>query len=289
MLICLPSAAYRAAVPRSRFYIADLRPPPYFLAEFCTPIVRLQQGGVLAKRCFLTAQWRDLLMLNYEADEAVLRPYVPLGTELDLHDGRAYLSVVAFRFLNTRALGIPIPGHRDFEEMNLRFYVRRECAGDIRRAVVFIRELVPCRAAPSPLLHAIYNEPYLALPMRHRVTGVPLTVEYSWYLQDRWQTIAAGAGEPGIIPSAGSHEEFITEHYWGYTRQRDGGTIEHRVEHPQWKVWPANQIRIEADFDALYDPMLAEMLTTPVSAFIAEGSAISVYQPERVPLSRAAA
>jgi len=227
-------------------------------------------------------------MLNYEADEAVLRPYVPPGTELDVHDGRAYLSVVAFRFLDTRVLGIPIPGHRDFEEMNLRFYVRRECADEVRRAVVFIRELVPRRAIAA-VARAIYNEPYIALPMRHHVAGVPPTVEYSWYLRGHWHTLAARAEEPGIIPLAGSHEEFITEHYWGYTRQRDGGTIEYRVEHPQWKVWSANQIRIDADFGALYDPAFAEMLTTPASAFIAEGSAVSVYQPERVPRSRAAA
>ena len=35
-----------------------------------------------------------------------------------------YVSLVGFMFKNTRLLNIPIPFHTDFEEVNLRFYVK---------------------------------------------------------------------------------------------------------------------------------------------------------------------
>ena len=97
----------------------------------------------MTRRPFLTACWRHLVMLNFTADPALLEPYVPPGTQLDFHDGRTFLSIVGFRFLNTRILGIPIPFHTNFDEVNLRFYVRRETPAGPRRGVVFIREIVP--------------------------------------------------------------------------------------------------------------------------------------------------
>jgi uncharacterized protein YqjF (DUF2071 family) len=242
----------------------------------------------LTSRRFLTAHWRDLLILSYEADPTLLARHVPPGTELDSHDGRLYVSVVGFRFLHTRVLGVPIPGHRNFDELNLRFYVRRETAGEVRRGVVFIREVVPRRAVAA-LARAVYNEPYVTLPMRSRVTGSPSSVEFAWFAGRRWHRVAARAGGPGAIPAAGSHEEFITEHHWGYTRQRDGGTIEYRVEHPAWKVWSAAGLEIEADFRLLYDPALAAILERPVSALVADGSAVTVCQPRRLPRAMAAA
>jgi uncharacterized protein YqjF (DUF2071 family) len=108
---------------------------------------------------FLTAEWRDLAMLNYEIDAAVLRPFVPAGTELDAWGGRTFVSVVGFRFLGTRVRGVPVPGHRDFEELNLRFYVRRVADDGPRRGVVFghlalrrrrrTRGLLPLRGLPA--------------------------------------------------------------------------------------------------------------------------------------------
>ena len=80
-------------------------------------------------RPFLTARWRYLAMLNYEVPPEALAPLVPAGTELDSWQGKTFVSVVGFLFLDTRVLGIAIPGHRDFEEVNLRFYVRRKAAG----------------------------------------------------------------------------------------------------------------------------------------------------------------
>src|SRR5713101_1040010 len=122
----------------------------------------------MAPRSFLTAEWRDLAMLNFEVDPTVLRPLVPAGTELDDWRSRTFVSVVGFLFLNTRVLGIPIPFHRDFEEVNLRFYVRRKMSDGWRRAVVFVKELVP-RAAIALTARMVYGENYVALPMNHRI------------------------------------------------------------------------------------------------------------------------
>ena len=234
---------------------------------------------------FLTAAWHHLLLLNYEMDPAALSALVPRGTTLDTHDGRTYASLVGFRFLDTRVRRIPVPFHRNFDEVNLRFYVRREVAGEARRAVVFVRELVP-RAAIAALARLAYNEPYTALPMRSTITpGPPLRVQYAWRLNRRWHSCAGAAGGAFALPAPGSLEEFITEHYWGYTRQRDGSTVEYRVEHPRWGVTQAVDVTVDADLPALYGAGLARSLGRPASAFLADGSAVSVLRPTRLPLS----
>ncbi len=233
---------------------------------------------------FLTAKWRDLLMLNYAVDPALLLPLVPAGTTLDLWDGAAIASVVGFRFVDTRVLGIPVPWHRDFDEVNLRFYVRRVEGSEVRRGVVFIRELVP-RAAIAWLARTLYNEPYRALPMRHAIaeSAAGRELRYEWREREQWVGIAArtrGAAAPFVV---GSEAEFITEHYWGYTRQRDGGTIEYRVAHPSWSVWAAEEPRVYGDVARTYGAQFAAALSgSPRSAFVAVGSEISVDKGRRL-------
>ena len=221
-------------------------------------------------------------MLNYEMDPRVLAPRVPRGTELDSFDGVTFASVVGFLFLRTKLLGVPVPFHRDFEEVNLRFYVRRTVGTEVRRGVVFVKELVPRRAIAT-LARMAYNEPYSALPMRHKVVESSLPeVEYSWRFGDRWHACSAIAtGEPSF-PAPGSLEEFITEHYWGYTGQRDGSTIEYRVAHPQWRVWRASSARLDADVAALYGADIAGALGGLRTSFIADGSPVTVFKPRRV-------
>jgi uncharacterized protein YqjF (DUF2071 family) len=233
---------------------------------------------------FLTANWRYLAMLNFTVDPKILQPLVPVETELDFHEGQTFLSVVGFLFTDTRVLGVPIPLHRDFEEVNLRFYVRRKTADQWRRGVVFVRELVP-RQAIALIARIFYGEPYLALPMRHGLEHKEGRVfaEYQWRRGRRWETLAMTAtGEPQGA-AQGSHEEFITEHYWGYAARRSGCS-EYRVEHPRWRLWTAVTTKFEADVATLYGPPFVETLAAPpVSGFIAEGSPIQVYQRTREP------
>ena len=220
-------------------------------------------------------------MLNFVVDPAIVAPLVPPGTELDFENGDTFVSIVGFLFLDTRILGLPIPLHRDFEEVNLRFYVRKKSADTWRRGVVFVRELVPRRAI-AVVARAFYGEKYLALPMKHEIEHVDLrlNVEYSWRRGRKWESLKMTAsGEPQIIP-AGSHADFITEHYWGYTCVR-ARCSEYRVERPRWKIWNAEKFELRADITALYGEQFAETLSQPPrSAFIADGSPISVERRE---------
>lgn len=249
---------------------------------------RLHAPGAPAakRRAFLRADWRYLVMLNYDVDPTILRPLVPPGTSLDLWQGRALVSVVGFRFLATRVLGAAIPGHRDFDEVNLRFYVRREMNGESRRGVVFIRELVP-RTAVAAVARWAYNEPYRVVPMRSTTPApgaeAPGRLRYEWRTAAGWQHVAASAVGPARVPAPDSESAFVTQHHWGYTRQRDGTTIEYEVAHPPWRVWEASEPELKADVAGLHDAALADALSgAPVSALVAEGSPVVVSAPRRL-------
>lgn len=229
---------------------------------------------------FLTAEWRHLAMLNYEVEPALLAPLVPFGTELDAWRGRTHVSVVGFLFLDTRVLGLRIPSHTDFEEVNLRFYVRRKAGNEWRRGVVFVKELVP-RWAIAFVARTLYGERYVSLPMGHRIElgehGEPSSVSYTFRHAGREGRLELVA-EPGPRPlEPGSEEEFIAEHYWGYAMRRNGSTTEYAVEHPPWRVCPAADARLDADVAAVYGERFVEALSArPSSALLAEGSAVTV-------------
>ena len=222
-------------------------------------------------------------MLNYEIDSTLLASRVPRGCEPDTWSGRTFVSVVGFRFLRTRVLGVGIPFHRDFEEVNLRFYVRRRCEGAWRRGVVFVKELVP-RPAIAFVARTVYGENYEALPMRHAVArnGVG-RLAYEWRVGDRWQGLSAVFSGAPEVPGDDSEEAFITEHYWGYSHQADGSTVEYQVDHPRWAVWRASESTLSCDVAALYGPEFVPALAArPSTAFVADGSAVIVRRGRRI-------
>jgi uncharacterized protein YqjF (DUF2071 family) len=237
------------------------------------------------ERVFLSADWLDLVIVNYEVDPRVLTRYVPRGTELDSFDGKTLVSLVGFRFLRTRLFGrLPIPFHSDFDEVNLRFYVRRNRSDEDRRGVVFIRELVP-KYAVAYIARAVYGEKYSCVPMRHKITtdGIHKSADYEWRLGRDWCKLYARAEGDAVLPAEGSLEQFITEHYWGYSAQSTGACIEYHVTHDPWRVWSATDGGFYGDAATLYGPALAEALSKPPhSAFIAEGSPVLVYSGSRV-------
>ena len=202
---------------------------------------------------------------------------VAAGNGARFFQGTTYVSLVGFRFLQTKVFGLGIPWHRDFEEVNLRFYVRRRTGDGWRRGVAFVGELVPRRAIAF-VARWLYGEPYTALPMGHRIqhTAASIHVEYRWNRDGRWESLGVlGGGEPQPL-LAGSHEEFIAEHYWGYTARR-GGCSEYQVEHPPWRIWSGTESYVHADLLALYGPLFVEALSVrPFSTFIADGSAVTV-------------
>ena len=239
-----------------------------------------------SSRVFLTAEWRHLAMFNYVVDPALLAPLVPAGTEIDFFGPRTFVSLVGFRFVDTRLFGVPIPFHRNFDEVNLRFYVRRREGTDWRRGVVFIRELVP-RWAVATVARVLYNENYVACPMRSAIAipegqGGRGSVEYGWRLGGEHRMRAEFRGLP-TLPTPGSIEEFIIEHYWGYVVQRDRSARQYRVEHPPWRIWSAEPVRFDGDPTVCYGPDFGAILKGPPdSALVAEGSPISVRFGEPV-------
>jgi uncharacterized protein YqjF (DUF2071 family) len=243
---------------------------------------------------FLTAEWRDIVMVTWAAGPAVLQPYVAPGTELDLWDGQPLLSLVAFDFRDTRVLGHRIPFHVRFPEVNLRFYVRRRMPdGTWRRGVTFVQEMVP-RVAIALVARTLYEEPYIARPMRRvavpdapldtLVAGGSRSLVYEWKRDDEWERVIALVTEPPRAMPANSVETFIAEHYWGYTRRARKPTMEYRVEHPSWLVSAIEDCLIEADLSTLYGKRFAQSFTSsPVSTFVADGSDVRVYRGRALP------
>lgn len=233
---------------------------------------------------FLTAEWRKLIMAQYVVKPKLLMPYLPQGVELDLFhhpsgESRCYVSLVAFLFDRVRVKGLPVPLHTRFEEINLRFYVRRrEEDGSVKRGVVFVREFVPRRAI-AWVAKRIYEEPYLAVPTRSEISsdGKMLNAKYGWKLGGRWHTLSAAAYLPPQAIAPGSEEEFLTEHYWGYTKRSDGSTSVYQVEHPRWETYRLQSYEIAVDFEKLYGPELGFLTDRSVSSvLLAEGSGVAV-------------
>lgn len=242
-------------------------------------------------RRFLKAEWRKLVLAQYEVDPAVLAPRLPHGLELDFYctggERRCYVSLVGFLFDRVRVKGLGFPFHTRFEEVNLRFYVRRlERNGVVKRGVVFLREYVP-RMAISLMAKWLYEEPYQTLPMAHqiRLDHDSLKVSYEWERKGKRQRLAVLADPCPTAMQAGSEEEFITEHYWGYTKRSRGATSEYAVEHPRWCVYPVQNFEVKADFDALYGDAFASLNSQkPASVMLAEGSEVTVFEGKRLAL-----
>ncbi|MFT5915730.1 MAG: hypothetical protein ACJAWV_001683 [Flammeovirgaceae bacterium] len=227
---------------------------------------------------FLSAKWEHLIMANYPVSESVLLPYLPKGTELDLWEGKPYVSVVGFMFLDTKVMGIKIPFHINFEELNLRFYVRRFEDGEWKRGVVFVREIVP-KYAIAFVAKWVYNEQYSAIPMRHEIkeVGGDLSVKYDWKLKGKWNSVSVIASSQPEEMKEGSEEEFIAEHYWGYAKQKNNSTQSYEVEHPKWEHFPVKSYEIQADFTKMYGAEFVPFLEKePTSVFLAKGSEVNV-------------
>jgi uncharacterized protein YqjF (DUF2071 family) len=231
---------------------------------------------MVKQKAFLTAEWRKLMMANYVIDPAILTKYLPKHTEIDLWEGKCYVSLVGFLFKNTKLKGIKIPFHSNFEEVNLRFYVKHFDGKEWKRGVVFIKEIVP-KFALSLVARTVYREPYETRKMNYLwEEDENLRVVYSWKTEN-WnsmEVITSKASNPIV---EGSEEEFITEHYWGYTKWSEEKTSEYEVEHPRWKVYNLLSYKIEVNFEENYGADFAFLNdTAPASVFLAEGYEICV-------------
>jgi uncharacterized protein len=238
---------------------------------------------------FLKANWENIVMANYEIDPKILQPYLPKGVELDLYEGKAYLSLVGFMFKNTRLFNIPIPYLGTFEEINLRFYVVRKEGGHTKRGVVFINETIPYRLV-AWVANKLYKEHYTTIPTKHdiKIGEHNKEIRYEWLQKGKWNSIELSTTTANAAMQQDSFEEFIFEHYYGYTKIDEQNTEEYRLHHPSWRVNTITKSAINCDFKAMYGNDF-EVLnqTQPTAIFIAEGSGVSVeWKRNRLDLTK---
>ncbi|RLJ74975.1 YqjF family protein [Pedobacter alluvionis] len=233
-------------------------------------------------KVFLTAEWRKLAMAQYAVDKEILSKYLPPHTILDDWQGKYYVSLVGFMFMDVKLRGFNIPFHTNFEEVNLRFYVKFKDGGIWKRGVVFIKEFVP-KPAITFVANTLYKENYQTLAMKHLWAEQKdqLEVAYSWKNRN-WNSFAVTATSKAEDILAGSEEEFITEHYWGYTKIGVNKTSEYGVEHPRWQAYPIKDYKINVDFGINYGEDFAFLNNaTPDSVILAEGSEIRVLKGKK--------
>ncbi len=233
---------------------------------------------------FLTAEWNDLALINYEINPKKLEKYVPKGTELDLWNNKCYISLIGFMFENVKVLGIKIPFHINFEEVNLRFYVKRFEDGEWKRGVVFIKEIVP-KYAITFVANTLYKEHYQTLKMRHSRSEneASKTFKYEWIKDSKWNSITMKTDKKAISIELNSEAEFITEHYFGYTKFNENKTIEYEVTHPRWEQLAVIDTKIDVDFKSIYgnDFEFLQHLK-PASTFLALGSKITIESKKTI-------
>ena len=227
---------------------------------------------------FLTAEWNDLALINYEIDPEILKNYTPKGTEIDLWNGKCYISLIGFMFENVKVLGIKVPFHTNFEEVNLRFYVKHFDDGIWKRGAVFIKEIVP-KHAITIVANTLYKEHYQTLKMRHSRTenDISKSFQYEWKKDNKWNSITMSTMKNAIPIEVNSEAEFITEHYFGYTKFNEFKTIEYEVTHPRWQQLQVIDYKIDVDFESIYGNNFKFLQNLkPASAFLAIGSKITI-------------
>ena len=227
---------------------------------------------------FLKANWDNIIMANYEINPKILIPFLPKGVELDLFDGKCFISLVGFMFKKTKLFNIPIPYLGTFEEINLRFYVKRKEGNVLKRGVVFINETIPYPIV-AWMANKLYNEHYTVVPTKHKIVEEKLVkkVKFEWMLNNKWNAIAVTSSIASEKMKPNSLESFIYEHYYGYTKTADNKTEEYKLQHPSWKVSEVIDYEIDCDFETMYGKSFAVLnLTKPEAVFIADGSAVGI-------------
>ena len=233
---------------------------------------------------FLKASWENLILVNYIISPDTIKEYVPNGTELDTWNGNCYISLVGFMFKNTRLLGFKVPFHVNFEEVNLRFYVKRKEGGKWKRGVVFIKEYVP-KWALSFVANTIYNENYQTVPMKNKLleNENSITISYQWKIDSYWYSMEVNADKESSTIEKDSETEFITEHYWGYAKVNNNITNEYEVTHPRWAHYKINNYNIDVDFTKVYGQEFSFLnKLSPQSVILAKGSKITVEKRRKI-------
>jgi len=251
-----------------------------------SPVSNLKKSIDMESKIFLSARWEYLAMFNYEVDAAILKPHLPPYTEIDLYNGKAIVSVVGFLFNNTKVLGVKWPGFVNFEEVNLRYYIKHFDGNTWKRGVGFISEIVP-QFLVAAMANLCYNEHYSTAKMQHSIKqqNEQLEVEYSWKTNgQKWNSmwLKAGIALQDIEP--GSEEEFIYEHYFGYNKLNSDTAIEYSLQHPRWQVYAVKEHKLSCDVGKIYGAAFVPFIenANPISVFLAQGSEVNVKMPKKI-------
>ncbi len=231
-------------------------------------------------KIFLSARWENLVLITYAVEPGFLDDLLPEGITADTIEGNAFVSLVAFDFLDTRVKGIKFPLHTNFPEINLRYYVRYK----EKRGVMFVREFVPPSFIPL-FANLMYNEKYKSVRMKSSISkNGKILLNHTISFRNRKYEIYLEALNKPFLPRAGSKEHFFKEHEWGFGTSRNGKPLMYRVEHPYWNIFPVVKFDHNFDFGAIYGKKWEYLNEkAPYNITFAEGSKVRVFGSEKLP------
>jgi len=181
----------------------------------------------------MTQTWNDVLMAHWPIPRADVRCRVPWTFDLDLFDGMAWVSVVAFHMTNVAPRGIPsIPGLSAFPELNVRTYVRL----DDQPGVYFFSLDATSRwavGAARRLLNLPYHTALITLVQSRssvRYESVRRSAPEAAFKAVYGPLGAAAPARPGTLG------HFLTERYCLYNQYSDGRSYKLDIHHRPWPL-----------------------------------------------------
>tara|TARA_B100000809_G_scaffold118758_1_gene117075 strand:- start:46028 stop:46750 length:723 start_codon:yes stop_codon:yes gene_type:complete len=235
-------------------------------------------------KVFLKANWLRLASANYIIDPAILDKHIPNGTLLEAHNGKHYVSLVGFRYCETRLLNIRVPYHHIFEEINLRFYVKREISpGNWRSEVAFAKLFFPKKAL-TLVAKYIYKENYETLNMRHSWTEKENHLLTSYGLHKKnWHNFEIQSDKKSRKVASDSSEFFFSKHYWGTSQIDHRSSTVYEIEHPDWEAYDIVDSNVSFDFNTIFGSEFKHLTNTqPDSVHLFKGSEVIVNKKKNI-------
>ena len=245
-------------------------------------IVSTSQSSDSKNKPLLKAEYSDLVAINFQIDDHLLKPLVPVGLELDYFDGDTFVSLVTMKIKRMKIWGIPFSVIPAFPEISLRFYVRRTTGDKSENGTCLIKDFVG-GATAAWYLRTQFNSEFTKLKIQGQSKGFGIDeipeVEYRWKHDDQWNNLRVRARSRITNTGKGTKVGFILDHS-NYFASQKGRTIAYRVERPQWEVWDAAQANFNCDVKNLFGRAFIKPLSKrPASVFVSAGSHVTVYRP----------
>lgn len=218
---------------------------------------------------FMTGNWEDLIISTFEVNSEILEKYLPNGIELDLYQGKALISMVAFTFSKVKFFGVKVPFHQQFGEINFRFYVKSIVDGT--KGVVFIKEY-----APKPIIalvaNGVYNEPffYKNIGRQKEILENVISMQYNF---PNGKVKAIAKNETKELEE-NSLEHFIVDRYIAFVKSRNTKTYQYQINHKPWEIYKSSSIEIDKNSLLLLPSEFKNGKL--IASYFVDGSKISV-------------